>query len=421
MALQKISVGSLKVGMYVAGFDRPWIETPFLQEFLIRSESDIEKLKRCGVKMADVDPARGSAGPPPAPAPPAAATAFKLAAPAEPAMTFRIKESAPPLRMQAPARPAAGALTAVQTAKQEFTFAIHNALSKVRDHGTVDDQQVQQIAGGILDKVSQHPSAFTALIKTREFDPTLCDHLFSVCTLAICVGHSLGYKGVAAQSLATGALLHDIGLHRLPHHLVRLSQRLSKPEQALYDSHARLGSELLEKTGGFHPDVVRIVTLHHAETGPAATPGAPPPVERIVSLVDRYDELISGQHGGGSLPTQQALSHLYQQSHGHPVDAPIVSHLIRAVGIYPLYSVVGLSSGEVGVVTSVHLRLHQPVVTLVKDAHGNAYQPPRVLDLVKETQESSPRTIVKVLDAAKEGIHVEDFFNQPEPAIPSTP
>ncbi|MFQ5932740.1 MAG: DUF3391 domain-containing protein, partial [Nitrospiraceae bacterium] len=37
MAIKRISVGALKIGMFVVGFDRPWAENPFLQQFQIRT------------------------------------------------------------------------------------------------------------------------------------------------------------------------------------------------------------------------------------------------------------------------------------------------------------------------------------------------------------------------------------------------
>lgn len=41
----KISVSQLKIGMYVAQLDRPWLETPFLfQGFYIRDQDDIREL-----------------------------------------------------------------------------------------------------------------------------------------------------------------------------------------------------------------------------------------------------------------------------------------------------------------------------------------------------------------------------------------
>lgn len=53
----KVEVNDLQTGMYVCELDRPWLETPYLiQEILIQSQDDIEKLKRyCTLVYVDVD------------------------------------------------------------------------------------------------------------------------------------------------------------------------------------------------------------------------------------------------------------------------------------------------------------------------------------------------------------------------------
>ena len=45
--VRKVTVDSLKIGMYVSSLDRPWLETPFaLQGFLVKSQRDIDKISK---------------------------------------------------------------------------------------------------------------------------------------------------------------------------------------------------------------------------------------------------------------------------------------------------------------------------------------------------------------------------------------
>src|SRR5687767_98920 len=58
----RVEVDNLRIGMYVAELDRPWLETPFLfQGFPVRSAEDIDELKKhCGHVYIDpeqTDPA----------------------------------------------------------------------------------------------------------------------------------------------------------------------------------------------------------------------------------------------------------------------------------------------------------------------------------------------------------------------------
>ena len=60
MAFKRIFVDSLKIGMYVTRLDCPWYQSPFLKHrFLIRSQSQLDKLKRSGIQEVTIDSSRG--------------------------------------------------------------------------------------------------------------------------------------------------------------------------------------------------------------------------------------------------------------------------------------------------------------------------------------------------------------------------
>ena len=60
MAFKTIPLSSVRIGMYLCGIDRSWLDTPFLRHrFLIRSDNDISKLQSCGVREITIDTDRG--------------------------------------------------------------------------------------------------------------------------------------------------------------------------------------------------------------------------------------------------------------------------------------------------------------------------------------------------------------------------
>ncbi|MBD0306394.1 MAG: DUF3391 domain-containing protein [Nitrospiraceae bacterium] len=60
MAFKGIFGDSLKIGMYVTRLDCPWYRSPFLKHrFLIRSQSQLDKLKRSGIQEVTIDSSRG--------------------------------------------------------------------------------------------------------------------------------------------------------------------------------------------------------------------------------------------------------------------------------------------------------------------------------------------------------------------------
>ena len=96
------------------------------------------------------------------------------------------------------------------------------------------------------------------------------------------LAHAADYNLMAIQELATGALLHDIGLLQVPPAILRrvhdTSTTVSEQNRLTYEAHARSCAILLERRGGFTKPVEQIVAEHHAYLNgsgfPAETGGA---------------------------------------------------------------------------------------------------------------------------------------------------
>jgi hypothetical protein len=212
-----------------------------------------------------------------------------------------------------------------------------------------------------------------------------------------------------------GALLHDIGLARLPRNIIAQPKTMPPAQQALYLTHPALGVATLEKSGVTDPHVMAIGRGHHDLALPTEIPGSvsSPPSEsaRLVGIVDQYDELVTGQTGLPPMSSNQALTQLYQRYRSHPELLEMTSYLIRAIGVYPLYSVVALNSGELGVVGAITPgKAHLPLLYLCQDRDGRRCRPPVPLDLLGEPD--GGRNIQDVRDAAREGVDIEDVLRQ---------
>jgi putative nucleotidyltransferase with HDIG domain len=409
MPVKRVPVDDLKVGMYVAGFDRSWLTTSFLTHtFLIKTAAQIEKLRQSGIKEVDVDPSRSVTNQEPEEEP------FDPQAPIE---VYPLKAATGNVLPGSLSPEALGAeLAQARQARTELLQHVETIFQNIGTSEIIHSQEVKHVVTDMMPKVMDSQAAFMALIRTREFDPALRDHVLSVSTLAMVMGHTLGYDEKRLRTLASGALLHDVGMLRLPNYMLRLSKTLSKPERELYETHPRLGVTLLQKNGGFHTDVLRVVAEHHASQDQSGYPpdvagGQTGEMSQIILIADRYDEMITGQLGVAPVPAREVLSTLYREAQAGKYNLTLVSHLIRVVGVYPLYSLVQLNTGDRGIVVSVTPgKLHLPVILLIRDAAGNPYNPAIPLDLSAQSGPGEPKSIATVLDADREGIKVEHYL-----------
>ena len=129
---------------------------------------------------------------------------------------------------------------------------------------------------------------------------------------------------------------------------------------------------------------------------------------RLIRIVDEYDELLTGQHRRFPLSIKDALRELYQQGQQQRLDARLVTQFINQVGIYPIYSMVELSTGERGIVTANSPgNLLKPTILLFQDANRKPFLEPVPINFSVINMESALPEIVRVLDPEQEGVRVE--------------
>lgn len=119
---------------------------------------------------------------------------------------------------------------------------------------------------------------------------------------------------------------------------------------------------------------------------------------RILMIMDRYDELITGFGGASPLAPHQALQRLYQEAREGKFDSSVLARFIQVVGIYPVHSYVQLNTKETAVVTDLNPdALHRPVVTVTHDPTGAGYHTPMVINLAHQDDRPEERTIDTVI------------------------
>jgi putative nucleotidyltransferase with HDIG domain len=397
--MKRIAIDQLRVGMYVVGCDRPWLQTPFLiHTFLVKTPEQIQKLIHAAVRYVDIDPEKGadctaSLAPP------------QVQAPVTPA-------SAPSHLMGANGMARAAEFAEARRVRQKLLESVRTFLRSVQMAGAVDAPDIKQVTEQMVARTIELDHALLALIRTRDFDPHLYDHVVAVSIIAVALGRAMGLDDRWLHYLAEGALLHDIGLVDMPDRLLRPGGPLTDDEQRAFDAHVQIGVDLLRKCVGVPREVVRMVEEHHAaHVAQGSDDQLLASCCRLLKVVDAYDQLLSGQGGRDPLSPRDALRRLYVEAQQDRFDLKIVSQLIALIGIYPLYSLVELSTGQRGIVVQIYpADLLRPIIVLTHEPNLALIVPPRLVDLSNQSDEAPPIRIVGLLDAEKADVRVEEFL-----------
>lgn len=388
----EVPVSNLEPGMYIAGLDRPWLETPFaVQGFFILNREDIDFVtQHCAYVY--IDPRRRAKGP-------------RSAGKARARRTYKDKTS---LKSE------------LKTANVDLASAsetMAKVFGQLKTGGHLNIRVVQAAINPLIESVLRNNEAIASLIRMKKKGAYLYNHSLAVAVWAAILGRHLGLERRQLENLALGAALLDVGMASVDENISGSTDRLSAADQTEMRKHVGLGVDLLKLNKELPDEVVEMVACHHERHDgsgyPAGLDGVNIPMfGRIAGLVDSYDAMITPRPYAecrSSFEAIQELSDLKDQL----FQGALVEQLIQAIGLFPTGSIVKLNTGEIGVVVKQNsARRLRPKVAAILDPTGSRYPELVVRDLEKyNTGNGKPDLwITQELEPGAHGIHPDEFF-----------
>ena len=174
---------------------------------------------------------------------------------------------------------------------------------------------------------------------------------------------------------------------------------------------------LLDASGVIDSRVREIVGRHHERENGSGYPGqmlgdSIGLYGRIAGIVDTFLAMTQARSYAPAIPMEQCLRVLLW-ARGILFHAPLVEHFIQMTGLYPVGSLVELSTGEVAAVLCHNrVRRLKPRVLVMTGADGEPLPRPRALDLLHGPQDAAGEEIriVRGLPPGSRGIKLTDIF-----------
>jgi putative nucleotidyltransferase with HDIG domain len=408
---KRITVDQLKPGMFVVAMDQPWYRTPFLfHKRLIATHDDIARMQCAGIREVTIDTDQGI-DVTDAPAHNGVASQVEAVSPRGAVSS----DQPPPIGSEGQ-----GSMEVAQTTFREATAAMERIFADIEAGHAPTLRSVQSIVAGVMNRILLHQESMLmqfCVQKMRRFDRTLASHGIDVCVLSLIVTAEQGLKDCDRESLGMGAILHDIGYIRLPRNLYRKTGVLLPQEKSLMQQHPQLGLTVLAQLANV-PDLVRdIVAQHHEHYNGSGYPnrltGASlSQLVQIVGLVDTYDGMVSPRFGRPAMLPHDAIRQLFVLGEKGRFDKAVVEMAIKALGVYPIGSLIKLNTGECAVVTGLnHEHRLKPKISIITDTKGQIFSEPMTHDLSSESgQHQSARAILRALDPKIEHVNVAAYL-----------
>lgn len=415
--IKKVKKQDLRLGMFIHDLNCGWMDHSFLRNsFMLRKESDLEKIAKSGITEVYIDTLKGID------------VLETVDAPTQEQVEHIVEEKI----LQSPVATAPPPETRTSH-QEELVFAkhiqkeankvIHSVLEDVRLGKRIQVERVEPVVSQITDSILRNPGTLVSLCRIREGDTYTFQHSVSVATLLISFCRAMELPQEIIHQAGVGGMLHDIGKMRVPDHILNKPGKLTDAEFTIMKNHVNLGLEVLHKTPDISETVIQIAGEHHEKfcgTGyPARKKGmAISELGRMAAIVDVYDAITSNRVYHKGMEPPLALKKIYEWSDpsatAEPhMDSDLVLHFIKALGIYPVGSLVQLESRRLAVILEQsHEGLLTPKIRVMYDCATRRKLEPFDLDLA--APENGADSIVGNEDPDDWKVNPFDYLDVPK-------
>jgi putative nucleotidyltransferase with HDIG domain len=366
----QIPVSQVKFGMFVCELDRHWLGTPFpFQGFRVQKAEEIEKLRKfCKDVWVDLEKS----------------VTVGHSEPSSTALPRKVPRIV--YKMSAAFE---SELVNANEIRETTRRAVDTLFQDVARKQRIDFRTIRRIVHETADGVLRNPDAHLCITHLKKRDEYTAQHSINVSILAMVFGRHLGLPREQLETLGIGGLLHDLGKLRTPLEILNKPGKLTPQEFETVKVHPIDGHQILRHEYRLPARIAEAALSHHERYDGSGYPqglrfDAIPLWGRIIAIADVYDAITSDRAYHNGLSPTEALTKMYGWRRTQ-FDAELLEQFIQSIGIYPVGTLVELSTGEVGMVVSVNReRRLKPKVKILLDRCKRPLSAPRTLDLHKD-------------------------------------
>jgi len=271
------------------------------------------------------------------------------------------------------------------------------------------------VVDSLVASISRNADAMIWVSRVRLNDSTAYNHSIKVASYLMAFGRHLGFPARELGQLAQIGLLMDVGKLDLDRELLNKRTALTIDELQALKDHVSIGLRRLSSSAQLDPEVLEGIAQHHEWIDGSGYPEGLSGEEigifgRMAAIADTFAALTTHRPYAPTYSSYEALQMMYaradQQLHG-----PLVEQFVRAIGLYPVGSLVLLSTEEVAVVTALDKAQRlEPRVLVLTEPNKNTRKRPYELDLLRKPKDAAGQPI-RILRSLPAGVHNIDFRN----------
>ncbi|MBW8191121.1 HD-GYP domain-containing protein [Neiella marina] len=338
--LKQIDISELTLGMFVVKVITASSTLRVKTEGLVRTPTTLQNLKNSGALKVWIDPDRSEETDEPV-SPPAHTTPTQQ----EPAKNFEEKVQA--------------AMSLYEDAKCIQKKMIAN----IKKGKAVNLQEADALSSQIIESVFSDPNSLMMMCQMKDKGEYIYQHALNCAILMSVFARYLDFDESVIEKLATGALLHDVGNMHIEQSLIDHRGQYSPAEFEQMKHHVDYSVEVASSMPGISQESLDVIRLHHERLDGSGYPNGLSGDDiniygRMIALIDSYNALTSDRLHKDAVAPFTAFKIM---TNGTPnaYDNDLMKQLIRCIGVFPVGSLVKLSSNKLAMV--VENNFEQPL------------------------------------------------------------
>jgi HD-GYP domain-containing protein (c-di-GMP phosphodiesterase class II) len=288
-----------------------------------------------------------------------------------------------------------------ESAKNSYVNSI-DALKEISNKANSERpcgiRKILRTVQGMIDLILEDDFVFFGLSTIRDYDDYTYVHSVNVAILSMSIGSRIGLPRNALEALGICGMFHDLGKVKIPKEIVNKPDKLTPAEYEQIKKHSLDSVRmilLLKASRDLLQEILIGPFEHHLKYDLSGYPQTDrkKPLSlygRIISIADVYDALTSPRvYRKAAISPDQALNIMIKDS-GKMFDPTLLKIFVNMMGIYPVGSLLKLSSGEFGLVikSPENKDPMRPRVMLLNKISSNRFTKGRMVDLSEKSIET---------------------------------
>lgn len=370
VALTKVYVTELQIGMYVSKLDRPWLDSTFMfQGFELRTKADIAEVqKQCEFVYIDVEKTQKN---------------VIVKPKVTPFSKNWLAGRNPPKRKSNFSHE----FVYAESVHKKSSSLVKSFMEDVAIGRAINVEIAKKVVAECVDSVMKSPDALMWLTQLKNKDEYTSQHSMNVCIFSIALARQIHLSENGIHDVGLCGMMHDMGKMKIPLHILNKPARFEAEELAIMNTHPAEGMKLLMSSSGMPGCVIDAAYGHHERLNGKGYPRGLKaesihPYTQIVAIADTYDAISSDRVYKKGKTHLEAIKILTQAS-SDQFDSGLVIKFIESLGIYPPGNIVEMTNGEVAVIVeSNQTKRLKPKITMLLDEEKKRVKP-RLVDLAK--------------------------------------